>query len=168
MQFLRRVEYAERGRHHRRDLDAGIDPLQAQGPDVQAGIADRQDPGRASPVLRHDRARSRHRRRVCPRLCAAGRRRSRHRQIDAADAGNQPDGPRRSSRGLHFGRRGGGAGAAARRAAGPCRRAGATGRRNVGRGHRLDPVGGRGAAPDRDRTRSRPCGPTRWSRRRAR
>ena len=68
-----------------------------------------------------------------------------------ADAGHQPDGPRRPSRGLHIRRRGGGAGAAARRAARPRRRAGATRRRNLGRGHRLHPLGRRGAAPDRDR-----------------
>ncbi len=124
---------------------------QAQGPAVRAGNPDRQEPGRPSPALRHGRTRPRHRRRLCSRLGAAGRRRSRHRQIDAVDPGHQPDGARRASRGLHLRRRSGGAGAAARRAARPCRCAGAARRRNLGRGHRLDAVGRRGAAPDRDR-----------------
>ena len=145
------MEHAGRGGHDGRDLDAGLDPLQTQGPNVRAGIADRQKPGRAPPLLRHGRARSRHRRRLCPRLGAAGRRRSRHRQIDAADAGHQHDGARGASRGLHFRRRSRGAGAAARRAARPCRRAGAARGRNLRRRHRLDAVRGRGAAPDRDR-----------------
>ena len=136
---------------HRRDHDAGLDPLKAQGPAVRAGNADRQEPGGPSPAFRHGRARSRHRRRFCARLGAAGRRRSRHRQIDAADAGDLPDGAGRPPRGLHFRRRGGGAGAAARRAARPCRRAGAARRGNLGRGHRLHPVRRPGAAPDRDR-----------------
>ena len=151
MRVLRRVEYAGRGGHHRRHHHAGLDPLQAQGPAVRAGDADRQEPGCASPALRHGGTRSRHRRRLCPRFGAAGRRRSRHRQIDAVDAGHQPAGARRSSRGLHFRRRGRGAGAAARRAPRPCRCAGAARRGNLGRGYRLDVVRGHGAAPDRDR-----------------
>ncbi len=151
MRILRRVEYAGRGGHHRRHHDAGLDPLQAQGPAVRAGDADRQEPGRASPALRHGRTRSRHRRRFCPRLGASGRRRSRHRQIDAADAGHQPAGARRPPRGLYFRRRSRGAGAAARRAPRPCGCAGAARRRNLGRGYRLDAVRRRGAAPDRDR-----------------
>src|SRR6202041_731237 len=74
--------------------DAGIDPLQAQGPAIRAGESDRQKPGRPSAPFRHGRTRPRHRRRLCARLGAAGRRRPRHRQIDAVDAGNKPDRPR--------------------------------------------------------------------------
>ncbi len=147
---------------------AGLDPLQAQGADVCAGEPVRKNPGRASPVLGHDRARPRHRRRLCPRLGAAGRRRSRHRQIDAAHPGDEPDGARRPSHRLHLRRRGDRAGAAARRAARAVGCAGAARRRNLGGGHRLDPVGRRSPAADRDRTRSRPCGPTRWNPRPAR
>ena len=81
-----------------------------------------QDAGRPAPRLRHRRARPRDRRRVRARLGAAGRRRSRHRQVDAADPGHRGAGASRPSRGLYLGRGGGGAGAAARRAARPCRR----------------------------------------------
>ena len=59
----------------------------AQGPAVRARASVRRDAGRAPPRLRHCRIRSRHRRRLCARLGAAARRRSRHRQIDAADPG---------------------------------------------------------------------------------
>ena len=150
VRVLRRVEHAGGGGHHRRDLDAGLDPLKTPGPAVPAGDADRQEPGGASPVLGDGRARSRHRRRFCARLGAAGRRRSRHRQIDAADAGDLADGAGRPSRGLHIRRRGGGAGAAAGRAARAGRCAGAARRGNLGRGYRLHAVRGHGAAPDRD------------------
>ena len=76
--------------------------------------------------------------------------------------------PRRPPRGLHLGRRGGGAGAAARRAAGPRRSAGRARGRDLGRGHHRD------ASPKARRRawsssiRSRPCGPTRSSPRPAR
>ena len=85
-----------------------------------------------------------------PGLGALGRRRSRHRQIDAVDTSDQPARPGRPSRGLHIRRGGGRAGASARRAPRPCRRAGAVCRGNFRRGHRLDLVGRRGAAADRD------------------
>ena len=68
----------------------------------------------------------------------------------------------RPARGLHLGRGGGRAGAAARRAARPRRRRGRARRRDLGRGHRRDAVRGRDAAPRHHRLRSRPCGPT-WS-----
>ena len=151
MRCLRRMEYAGRGGLNRRDDDAGQHPFQAERPAVHAGNAGGQDAGRAPPVLRHDRTRSRHRRRIRARLRAAGRRRSRHRQIDAADAGDQPAGPRRPSRGLYFRRGSGRAGAVARRTPRACRRAGAACGGNLGRGHRRHLVRRRGAAPRGDR-----------------
>ncbi|KTT78198.1 hypothetical protein SA6_12125 [Staphylococcus epidermidis] len=71
--------------------------------------------------------------------------------MDAPYTSDLHDGARRPSRGLHLGRGGGRAGAAARRAARARRCAGAAGVRDLGRGHRLDAVGRRGAAADRDR-----------------
>ena len=72
---------------------------------------------------RPGRTRPRHRRRLRARLGAADGRRSRHRQVDAADPGRGGAGARRPPRRLHLRRGGGGAGAAARRAARPGRRA---------------------------------------------
>ncbi len=114
-------------------------PCAAQGAAVCARAARRRGARRAAARVGARRIRSRHRRRLCARLGTAPRRRSRHRQIDAADPGRGRAGPRRTSRGLHFGRRGGGAGAAARRAAWPRGRASGTGRRDLARGHRGDP-----------------------------
>ena len=69
---------------------------------------------------RHCRIRPRHRRRLRARLGAADGRRSRHRQIDAADPGRRRHGARRPPRGLYLRRGSGRPGAPARRAAGPC------------------------------------------------
>ena len=55
------------------------------------------------------------------------------------------------ARGLHFRRGSGGAGAPARRAAGPRRRAGRARRRDLGRGHHRHALRGKDAAPRRDR-----------------
>ncbi len=100
-----------------------------------------QTPGRAAPALRHRRVRPRHRRRLRARLGAAARRRSRHRQVDAADPGRRRAGARQASRGLHLGRGSGRAGAAARRAARAWGRRGRTRGRDLGRGHHRDAVG---------------------------
>ena len=124
--------------------------------------------GRPAPALRHGRARPRHRRRLRARLGAADRRRSRHRQIDAADPGHRRAGARRPPRGLHLRRGGGGAGAAARRAARPCRGAGRARRRNLGRGHRRDACRRARRRASSSSIRSRPCGPTRSNPRPAR
>ena len=105
-----------------------------------------QKPRSAAACLRHGRIRSRDRRRPGARLGAAARRRSRHRQIDAADRGRGRLCARRSSRRLYFRRRSGGAGAAARRAARARRRAGRARRRDLGRGHRGDALARRDAA----------------------
>ena len=68
----------------------------------------------------------------------------------------------RPPRGLHLRRGGGGAGAAARRAARSCRRAGRACRRDLGRGHRRNAVARASRRASSSSTRSRPCGPT-WS-----
>ena len=107
----------------------------AQGPAGRADHAVGRHRGRAAHRLRHRRARPRHRRRLRARLGAAGRRRSRHRQVDAADAGR--GGARRQGppRRLRLRRGGGGADQAAGAAARRRRRAGRARRRNQCRGH---------------------------------
>ena len=83
-------------------------------------------------------------------------------QVAAALARGRPP------RGLHLRRGGGRAGAAARRAARPRRRAGRARGRDLGRGHRRDAVAKARRRASSSSIRSRPCGPTRSSRRPAR
>ena len=117
MRSLRRVE------HHRRgeclDAIAGdrSRPARPQGAPVRARAARRRNARGPAPRLRHRRTRPGHRRRLCARLGAAGRRRPRHRQIDPADPGRGRARPCRASRRLYLGRGSGRAGAAARRTA---------------------------------------------------
>ena len=126
-------------------------PLGAQGPRVRARAAHRRNPRRPAPALRRARARPRHRRRLRARLGAADGGRSRHRQIDAADPGRRRARADRPPRGLHLGRGGGRAGAAARRTARPRQGAGRACGRNLGRGHHRDAEPGQDAAADRHR-----------------
>ena len=71
-------------------------------------------------AVRHRRTRPRHRRRLRARLGDPDRRRSRHRQVDAADAGLPPRSPAQGQRVVYIsGEEAVGAGAAARRAARP-------------------------------------------------
>ena len=65
--------------------------------------------------------------------------------------------------GLYLGRGSGRAGAAARRAARAREGAGGACRRDLGRGHHRDAVGRRRRRASSSSTRSRPCGPTRWT-----
>ncbi len=157
-EFVRRVEHDFRGRRRAQPAGRRSRPPRPQGPAVRAAAAGRRNRRRPAHALRHRRTRPRHRRRLRAGFRAAGRRRPRHRQVDAADPGRGGDRPGRPPRGVHFRRGGGGAGEAARgpaRARGRRRRAG---RRDRGGGHRRHPVA-------RERRRawwwsipSRPCG----------
>ena len=148
MRRLRRMEHASSRKAPPTARPQMPGPRAAQGPRCSRSSR--------SPATTHDaprlasghrRVRPRHRRRLRARLGAAARRRSRHRQIDAADPGRGRAGPRRPARGLYLRRGGGGAGAAARRAARPRRRAGRARRRDLGRGHRRDARRRRDTAP---------------------
>ena len=74
----------------------------AQGPSVRARAARRRDARGPAPALRHCRTRPRHRRRLRARLGAAGRRRSRHRQIDVAASRPPPRLPARGHRAVYI------------------------------------------------------------------
>ena len=162
-EILRRVEHDRRGKRSRAAARAG--PPDSQGPAIRPRIACRRYRRDATARIRSVGTRPGHRRRAGARLGPAGRRRSGHRQIDAADPGRRSPRAGGPPRGLYLGRRSGGAGAAARRAARPRPGAGGAGRRDVGGGHHRHPVGRRHAATDRHRIRSRPCGRTPWNRR---
>jgi DNA repair protein RadA/Sms len=89
----------------------------------------------------------------------AGRRRPRHRQVDAAAPGGRRPRPERAPRRLRLGRGGGRAGPAPRERLGAHRCPGAARRRDLRRGHPRHAVED-GPPPASSSTRSRPCGPT--------
>ena len=130
----------------------------AQRPAVRHRAAQGRDARSAAACLGHRRIRPRHRRRPGARLGAAPRRRSRHRQIDAADRGRRRLRARQPPRRLHFRRGSGGAGAAARRTARACRCRRRGGGGNLGRGYRRDAFARHGRLASSSSTRSRPCG----------
>ncbi len=120
---LRRVEHAGRGRHGRRHRLGAAEPaIPARGPYNRADLAGGEiedAPRIASGIAELDDRASRRRLRAGighPRW-----RRSRHRQVDALDAGGGGSCREGQSRRLCLRRRGGGAGQAARAAPRRCR-----------------------------------------------
>ena len=175
---LRRVEHAGRGRHQPAASAAGRPRCARRARAAPVALTtlsgDIEDAPRIA--IGHRRARPRHRRRLRARLGAAGRRRSRHRQVDAADAGGGRTRRHGPPRRLRLRRGGGRADQAARAAARRGRRAGRARRRDQCRGHprhhrRRQAAGSRHPQFDPDavdrhrrirrRARSRRCAPRR-------
>ena len=123
----------------------------AQGPPVRHRAAQGANARSTAVGLGHGGVRPRYRRRAGARLGAAARRRSGHRQVDAAARGRGRVRARKSPRGLYFRRRSGRAGAAARRTARPRRRRGRACRRDLGRRHHRDALARDRSAPSRHR-----------------
>ena len=167
VQILRRVEHDHRGsrgarrRRRRGAARSRRSALPARGPRGRFEA-------RAAGRHRDRRARPGRRRRLRARLGDADRRRAGHRQVDAADPGLRGGGAVGRARRLRLRRGIDGAGAAARRPAGPC-----AGAPCSSPPRRWSRTSSRRSAPATRRNswssiRSRPCGATRSNRRRAR